>query len=33
VPIIVADIEGCHGPEYQKDASSVGRDITIGFFS
>jgi hypothetical protein len=30
VPIIVAKREGCHGPEYQKYASSVGRAIAFG---
>jgi hypothetical protein len=32
VPMIVAEIEGCHRPEYQKDANSVGRAITLGIF-
>jgi hypothetical protein len=28
----VADREGWHGPEYQIDANSVGRDIALGVF-
>jgi hypothetical protein len=30
--MIVAEREGCHGPEYQKDVNSVGRDIALGVF-
>jgi hypothetical protein len=30
--MIVAEREGWHGPEYQKDANSVGRAIALGFF-
>jgi hypothetical protein len=30
VPMIVAVREGCHGPEYQKDANYVGRAIALG---
>jgi hypothetical protein len=30
VHISVADREGWHGPEYQKDANSVGRAIALG---
>jgi hypothetical protein len=28
--MIVADREGWHGPDYQKDATSVGRAIALG---
>jgi hypothetical protein len=28
--MIAAEREGCHGPEYQKDANSVGRAISFG---
>jgi hypothetical protein len=28
--MFVAQREGYHGPEYQKDAKSVGRDIALG---
>jgi hypothetical protein len=30
VSMCVADREGWHGPEYQKDAKSVGRVIALG---
>jgi hypothetical protein len=30
--MIVAGSEGCHGPEYRKDANSVGRTIALGLF-
>jgi hypothetical protein len=32
VPMIIADREGYHGPEYQKDANSVARAIALGVF-
>jgi hypothetical protein len=28
--MIIADREGCNGPEYRKDANSVGRAIALG---
>jgi hypothetical protein len=28
--MIVVGREGCHGPEYQKDAKYVGRAFTLG---
>jgi hypothetical protein len=30
--MFVAEREGCHGPECQKDANSVGRAIALGVF-
>jgi hypothetical protein len=30
--MFVSEIEGCHGSEYQKDANSVGRAISVGVF-
>jgi hypothetical protein len=30
--MFVAEIEGFHEPEYQKEANSVGRAIALGFF-
>jgi hypothetical protein len=30
--MIVAEKEGFHGPEYQKDANYVGRVIALGLF-
>jgi hypothetical protein len=30
--MFVAEREGCHGPEYQKDANYVGRAIALGLF-